>query len=74
MKGINLSEWAVTHRPLTLFLILLVSLSGACQWCSACLTVVAMLAMFSRSRPHVCQVGCLSSFSLWSERGLTGHL
>ena len=28
MKGINLSEWAVTHRPLTLFLILLVSLSG----------------------------------------------
>ena len=29
MKGINLSEWAVTHRPLTLFLILLVSLSGA---------------------------------------------
>lgn len=29
MKGINLSEWAVTHRPLTLFLIILVSLSGA---------------------------------------------
>jgi multidrug efflux pump len=28
VKGINLSEWAVTHRPLTLFLILLVSLSG----------------------------------------------
>lgn len=28
MKGLNLSEWAVTHRPLTLFLILLVSLSG----------------------------------------------
>ena len=28
MKGFNLSEWAVTHRPLTLFLILLVSLSG----------------------------------------------
>ncbi|MGE4537909.1 MAG: efflux RND transporter permease subunit [Desulfovibrio sp.] len=28
MKGINLSEWAVTHRPLTLFLIILVSLSG----------------------------------------------
>lgn len=29
MKGLNLSEWAVTHRPLTLFLILLVSLFGA---------------------------------------------
>ncbi len=29
MKGLNLSEWAVTHRPLTLFLILLVSLYGA---------------------------------------------
>lgn len=29
MKGLNLSEWAVTHRPLTLFLILLVSLVGA---------------------------------------------
>ncbi|MES9994940.1 efflux RND transporter permease subunit [Desulfovibrio aminophilus] len=29
MKGINLSEWAVSHRPLTLFLILLVSLCGA---------------------------------------------
>lgn len=28
MKSFNLSEWAVTHRPLTLFLILLVSLSG----------------------------------------------
>lgn len=28
MKGFNLSEWAVTHRPLTLFLVLLVSLSG----------------------------------------------
>jgi multidrug efflux pump subunit AcrB len=28
MKGLNLSEWAVTHRPLTLFLILLVSLAG----------------------------------------------
>jgi len=27
--GLNLSEWAVTHRPLTLFLIILVSLSGA---------------------------------------------
>lgn len=29
MKGLNLSEWAVTHRSLTLFLILLVSLLGA---------------------------------------------
>ncbi|MBF0481433.1 MAG: efflux RND transporter permease subunit [Desulfovibrionaceae bacterium] len=29
MKGLNLSEWAVSHRPLTLFLILLVSLCGA---------------------------------------------
>ena len=29
MKGFNLSEWAVTHRPLTLFFILLVSLYGA---------------------------------------------
>lgn len=29
MKGLNLSEWAVTHRSLTLFLILLVSLCGA---------------------------------------------
>ena len=29
MKGLNLSEWAVSHRPLTLFLILLVSLYGA---------------------------------------------
>lgn len=29
MKGINLSEWAVTHRPLTLFLLLIVSLAGA---------------------------------------------
>lgn len=29
MKGINLSEWAVRHRPLTLFLILLVSIYGA---------------------------------------------
>ncbi|WP_243357580.1 efflux RND transporter permease subunit [Fundidesulfovibrio terrae] len=29
MKGLNLSEWAVTHRPLTVFLILLVSLAGA---------------------------------------------
>ena len=28
MKGLNLSEWAVTHRPLTLFLIILVSLAG----------------------------------------------
>ena len=28
MKGFNLSEWAVTHRPLTVFLILLVSLAG----------------------------------------------
>lgn len=28
MKSFNLSEWAVTHRTLTLFLILLVSLSG----------------------------------------------
>ncbi|WP_428563673.1 MAG: efflux RND transporter permease subunit [Solidesulfovibrio sp. DCME] len=28
MKGLNLSEWAVTHRPLTLFLIILVSVSG----------------------------------------------
>ncbi|WP_319761105.1 efflux RND transporter permease subunit [Maridesulfovibrio sp.] len=28
MKSYNLSKWAVTHRPLTLFLILLVSLSG----------------------------------------------
>jgi len=30
MKGLNLSEWAVSHRPLTLFLILLVSLYG--EW------------------------------------------
>lgn len=29
MKGLNLSEWAVNHRPLTLFLILLLSLYGA---------------------------------------------
>lgn len=29
MKGINLSEWAVTHRSMTLFLILLVSIGGA---------------------------------------------
>ncbi|MDQ7832786.1 MAG: efflux RND transporter permease subunit [Desulfovibrionaceae bacterium] len=29
MNGLNLSEWAVNHRPLTLFLILLVSLCGA---------------------------------------------
>ena len=29
MKGFNLSEWAVTHRPLTLFFIILVSLAGA---------------------------------------------
>jgi multidrug efflux pump subunit AcrB len=29
VKGLNLSEWAVTHRPLTLFLILLVTVSGA---------------------------------------------
>lgn len=29
MKGLNLSEWAVSHRPLTLFLILLLSLYGA---------------------------------------------
>jgi multidrug efflux pump subunit AcrB len=28
VKGCNLSQWAVTHRPLTLFFILLVSLSG----------------------------------------------
>jgi len=28
MKGLNLSEWAVNHRPLTLFLILLVSFCG----------------------------------------------
>jgi multidrug efflux pump subunit AcrB len=28
MKGLNLSEWAVTHRPLTLFLILLISAAG----------------------------------------------
>lgn len=28
MKGLNLSEWAVTHHPLTLFLIILVSVSG----------------------------------------------
>jgi len=28
VKGFNLSEWAVTHRPLTVFLILLVSLAG----------------------------------------------
>jgi multidrug efflux pump subunit AcrB len=28
MKGLNLSEWAVTHRTMTLFLILLVSLYG----------------------------------------------
>ena len=29
MKGLNLSEWAVSHRPLTIFLILLLSLYGA---------------------------------------------
>lgn len=29
MQGLNLSEWAVNHRSLTLFLILLVSLAGA---------------------------------------------
>jgi len=29
VKGFNLSEWAVTHRPLTLFFIILVSLAGA---------------------------------------------
>ena len=28
MNGFNLSEWAVTHRPLTLFLILLVYFVG----------------------------------------------
>jgi multidrug efflux pump subunit AcrB len=28
VKGFNLSQWAVTHRPLTLFFIILVSLSG----------------------------------------------
>ena len=28
MKGLNLSAWAVSHRTLTLFLILLVSLYG----------------------------------------------
>ena len=32
MKGFNLSEWAVTHRPLTLFLILLVFFAGTLSY------------------------------------------
>jgi len=28
MKSLNLSEWAITHRPLVLFMILLLSAAG----------------------------------------------